>query len=434
VSKSDGTGGRELWSRGSVLLQSPRWSADGQRIAVLISGAQNSPNSIAVVDVASGASRLYPAPSGYVLSNTVWDGTGNGLIVAEGVGVTAIQRGAPGHMFRLDARSGRYRPLGWVENCPVVIDLLPDGRLVMSSLVARQNLIETTLDARNLVDARQLTSGMAMDRQPVYSPDGRTVMFSSNRGGTLDLWELSVESGEMHRVTDDPEDDWDPLYGPDGQSIFWCSGRSGAFEIWTARRDGSAPRQVSRDSLDAENPCVTPDNRWVLYSSAHPAKAGLWRVPVAGGDGELLLPGSTLIPDLSPDGRHLSVITDVGTLSAKLSVYDLQERRLLSAPVPLHVTPGTVQLGRSRITPDGSAVVYNSARANGQPILLRRPLSAWTTGVGRVDTLFAGSTESIESFGLSPDGKRATLSVVDWLSSLTIAEGMSGIVPPKHRR
>ena len=434
VAKSDGTGGREVWSRGSVVLGSPRWSPDGRRIALLVAGTQNTPFTVAIVEVSSGSARLQPAPTGAVLSNAVWDGTGNGLIVAEGVGVTAVQRGASGRLLRLDARSGRYRALGWLESFPVLIDVLPDGRLVLSSLLARQNLVEASLDARNLVEGRQLTSGMAIDRQPVYSPDGRSVMFSSNRGGTLDLWEVSVQSGEMHRVTDDPEDDWDPEFGPDGQSIFWCSGRSGAFEIWTARRDASAPRQLSRDSLDAENPSVTPDNRWVLYSSANPAKAGLWRVPVAGGDGEPLLPGLTLIPDLSADGRHLSVITDVGTLSAKLSVFDLSERRLLGHAVPLHVFPGTIQNGRSRITPDGSAVVYISGREDGRPMLLRRPLSAWTTGVGRIDTLFAGSTESIESFGLAPDGKRATVSVVDWLSGLTIAEGVNVIVPPKKSR
>jgi Tol biopolymer transport system component len=434
VANSDGTGGRELWSRGSAILFAPRWSPDGQRISVVVGGSQNTAYSVVVVDAAGGSARVYPSPTGAVLSNATWEGTGKTLIVAEGVGVTALQRGSSGRLFRLDAGSGQYRALGWLESFPSLIDVLPDGRLVLSSLLVRQNLMEVSLDARNLFDGRALTSGMAMDRQPVYSPDGKSVMFSSNRGGTLDLWEVSVESGEMHRVTDDPEDDWDPEYGPDGQSIFWCSSRSGAFEIWAARRDGSAPRQLSRDSLDAENPSVSPDNRWVFYSSAHPAKAGLWRVPVNGGDGERLLPGGTLIPDLSPDGRSLSMITDVGTLSAKLSVFDLSQMRLLGAPVALHVNPGTIQNGRSRVTPDGNAVVYTYARADGRPMLLRRPLSAWRTGVGAVDTLFAGSSESIESFGLAPDGKRATVSVVDWLSGLTIAEGVSGIVPPGRGR
>ena len=266
----------------------------------------------------------------------------------------------------------------------------------------------------------------------MYSPDGKSVMFSSNRGGTLDLWEMSLETGEMHRVTDDPDDDWDPEYGPDGQSIFWCSGRSGAFEIWTARRDGSAPRQLSRDSLDAENPSVTSDGQWVFYSSAHPAKSGLWRIPVAGGDGDLLWRTGSLIPDLSRDDRYVSVIAEVGTPEAKLAVFDRTEGKVLPHSVPLQPLPGTVQVGRSRITPDGGSVVHIHAGADGQPILVRRPLAAWRTGQGRVDTLFAREKDAIETFDFSPDGKRAIVSVVDWLSGLMIAEAVKGVAPPKR--
>ena len=434
VAKVDGTEGRTLWSRGSVLVASPRWSPDGRRIVFLSGGSQNSASSLVVVDASNGSAREYPAPNVQLLSSAVWDGSGQGLIVAEGVGLTPIQRGAPGRLFRLDTRSGKYLSLGWLERFPAIIDLLPDGRLVLWSPVARQNLREVAMGARDLSGARLLTSGLALDRQPVYSPDGQWVMFSSNRGGTLDLWEVSVETGEMHRVTDDREDDWDPEYGSDGQSLFWCSGRSGAFEIWTARRDGSAPRQISRDSLDAENPSVTPDHQSVIYSSSNPVKAGLWRIPAAGGAGELLLRTTTLIPDLSPDGRYVSVITDVGTIEARLGVFDLHERKLLPGGVPLQVLPGTVQVGRARFTPDGSAVVYVELRADGQPILVKQPLSAWRTGMGVPDTLFAAANEGIESFGFSPDGKRATVSVVDWLSGLTIAEGVQGIVPPKRRK
>jgi Tol biopolymer transport system component len=434
VANADGTGSRQLWSTESALFQAPRWSPDGRHIALVVTGSQNSPNAVVVVEVSTGSSRTWPAPNGAVLSTTTWDGGGSGLIVAEGEGVTAIQRGASGRLFRLDVRSGRYRPLGWLENFPNTVDLLPDGRLAMSSAIVRQNLREVSPGRRTLTEGRWLTSGVSMDRQPVYSPDGKWVMFSSARGGNLDLWEVSVETGEMHRVTDDSADDWDPEYGPDGESIFWCSARSGAFEIWTARRDGTAARQLSRDSLDAENPSVTPDGRWVLYSSAHPRKYGVWRIPVEGGEAEHLLRTATLIPDLSPDGRYLSVITEVGTPTAKLSVFDLAERRLLPASVPLQVFPGTYQIGRSRMSPDGDAVLYLYPREDGSPMLLRRPLSAWRTGVGRVDTLFAAATEAIESFDLSADGTRATVSLVDGLSGLTIAEGVEGIVPPRRNR
>ena len=216
--------------------------------------------------------------------------------------------------------------------------------------------------------------------------------------------------------------------------IYWCSGRSGAFEIWTARRDGSAPRQISHDSLDAENPQISPDNRWVYYSSGNPAKTGLWRSPVSGEPGERLMTGSTLIPDLSPDGRHLSVIIGVGTIESKLAVSISRIRRSCRLPVPLQVQPGTVQNGRSRMAPDGDAVVYlQHAGGRTAGAARRSALGVAYRQAAARHVVRARRAKAIESFGLSPDGKRAVVSVVDWLSGLTIAEGVQGIVPPKRR-
>jgi Tol biopolymer transport system component len=259
-------------------------------------------------------------------------------------------------------------------------------------------------------------------------------MFSSNRGGTFDLWEVSTTTGELRRITDDPASDWDPVYSRDGNTIFWSSDRTRAFEIWTARRDGSAPRQVSHDSLDAENPTPTPDGKWLFYSSASPAKAGLWRIANDGSGGELLMPGSTLIPERSPDGRYVSVVTGLGTLTPLLTVYDVEHRQPLPHPVELRVTnPGTATTGRSRWMPDGSAVVYLGLDTNGRFALVKRPLEAWRTGVGHADTLFAGSSDITETFGISPDGREVVASVLEYLSGLTVAEGIRGVIAPKER-
>ena len=58
----------------------------------------------------SGSSRSYPAPNGAVLSNAAWDGTGHGMIVAEGEGITAVQRGASARLFRVGIMLTGARP------------------------------------------------------------------------------------------------------------------------------------------------------------------------------------------------------------------------------------------------------------------------------------------------------------------------------------
>ncbi len=190
---------------------------------------------------------------------------------------------------------------------------------------------------------------------------------------------------------------------------------------------------MSHDSLDAENPAPTRDGRGVLYSSSNPEKAGLWSIPLEGGTGDHLLRSSTLIPDLSPDGRYVSVVRSAGTLLPNLTVFDLEQRRELPAPVGIRLVLGAFQAGRSRWSPDGGSLVYTDNAPNGQTVLLRRPLADWRGEGSRVDTLYPRTPVTIESFGFSPDGKRAVLSVVDWLTGLTITDPIAGVRAPKRK-
>src|SRR5262249_26824083 len=150
----------------------------------------------------------------------------------------------------------------------LIFDVVDDGRLVFDNRSPRENLREVIIGRAKSASAesRWLTRGNSNDRQPVYSPDGEWVLFTSNRSGNLDLWEVSHTSGGVRHVTDDPNVDWDPAYTSNGKQILWSSNRGGHFEIWIADADGSAARQLTHDGVDAENPAATPDGQWIVYN------------------------------------------------------------------------------------------------------------------------------------------------------------------------
>jgi hypothetical protein len=113
-------------------------------------------------------------------------------------------------------------------------------------------------------------------------------------------------------------------------------------------------------------------------------------------------------------------------------VFDLAQRRPLPHDGDLRVgAPGDVQPGRSRWMPDGSAIVYEALTSDGRFVLVRQPLAAWRGAAAAADTLFPESREIVESFGISPDGRRLVASVVDFLSGLSVAGGVKDIVPPR---
>lgn len=88
-------------------------------------------------------------------------------------------------------------------------------------------------------EARQVTTHEADDVGPVWSPDGRTLAFSSNReNGVNGIWVITAEGGDARRVTTQAA--FGPRWSPDGQDIVYTSRRVPA----DRPRSGRYPRRV----------------------------------------------------------------------------------------------------------------------------------------------------------------------------------------------
>lgn len=95
------------------------------------------------------------------------------------------------------------------------------------------------------------------------SPDGRTLLFDL----VGDLYTLPIGGGKATRITDGPAMDAQPRYSPDGKEIVFASDRSGAEQLWIMNVDGSNPRAVTRgDNAHYVSPTFTPDGQYVLAS------------------------------------------------------------------------------------------------------------------------------------------------------------------------
>src|SRR5262249_15308902 len=229
----------------------PRWSPDGQTIATTELGVGGAEKSLFLVDVSTKKFRLLPARSGGIVSAPAWSGSGD-LVYSRSESVVSNVTSSAGLVSRQNARSGRMETLFWSPTNSDVLDILGAGRLVFDGRSLRQNLRELSLSAGSEAPSRGhwLTQGNSTDRQPVHSPDGEWVAFSSNRSGNLDLWEVSTKTNAVRRLTDDEAEDWDPAFTRDGKKLVWSSNRTGAFEIWIAESDGNGARQLTKDKED----------------------------------------------------------------------------------------------------------------------------------------------------------------------------------------
>ena len=145
------------------------------------------------------------------------------------------------------------------------VDVSPDGRQLVFSLLGDLYLLPIAGG-----EARRITSGPAWDVQPRFSPDGRELAFTSDRGGGNNLWRIGVDGKDPVQVS---KEDFrlvnSPAWTPDGQYIVgrkhFTSGRSlGAGEQWMYHRTGGAGLQLTKkknDQQDQGQPIVSPDGK-----------------------------------------------------------------------------------------------------------------------------------------------------------------------------
>jgi len=405
--------------KGRASLQ-PRFSPDGRRIAVSsVSALSNNGSSIEILNSDGTGRKSLPAPGSLALiSSVAWGPTGRELFFAQALQV----RFGSSRLLRIDASSGRLTPLVWLPFEAWTLDSLGSGHLVADSASSRQNLAEISLENPS-APPRWLTRGTSNDRQPVFSPDGEWVAFSSNRSGNLDIWEISTKTAALRRMTEDAADDWDPGFTREG-NLIWSSGRTGHLEIWMADPDGGSPRQVTRSATDSENPTATPDG-WILFAQTNTPDAGLWKIR-PDGTGAAHVGPCMNVPETSPDGRWAACPRLDGSTVQTVHVPDATVGKFEIHSAHPRITE--VQIGRTRWSPDGKRLYFvgqDESGVNGIFVQDFDPDGKDTSASRRKVAGFDPNLET-ESFAISPDGKRLVVAFLDRAYGLVTIEGVSG--------
>jgi Tol biopolymer transport system component len=114
-------------------------------------------------------------------------------------------------------------------------------------------------------DWSRVTSGGAWDREPAWTPDGQSLVFSSDRAGNFDLWSVSVgaPNAQPTQLTHSPLADAEPTVGRDGK-IYFVRGRMGAAALWVRDASGAESR-VTKEHAVERWPAVSPDGSRLAY-------------------------------------------------------------------------------------------------------------------------------------------------------------------------
>ncbi len=406
----------------------PRFSPDGKTIALpTLPVFAGGGGKIELVLADGSSDRTLPVPASLgALSSVVWSDRGRTLFFVQGINVVY----GASRLMREDVGSGRATPLVWMPFQALHLDAIGPQRLVADSATTRQNLAEFSLEDPS-APTRWLTRGIGTDRQPVFTPDGQWVAFSSNRDGNLDIWEISPTSGALRRMTEDPADDWDPGFMRDGRLI-WSSARSGRLEIWTADADGAASHALTRRNADAENPTAAPDGS-IYYALTNAPDPGLWKILPDGSAGPKVGPCIN-IPEASPDGRYVAC-PDIG--GGTIRVVRLADRQVISFAIEVpHSRPSETIMGRPRWSADGRRLYFlgqDEKGVNGIFVQDFDPEKSDTGSTRRKVAAFDPNLEA-ESFAVSPDGKILIVAFLERLYGIDTIEGVPGAGSSRNPR
>jgi Tol biopolymer transport system component len=158
-----------------------------------------------------------------------------------------------------------------------------DGRHLVGTVIdSRQSLERIPLAFDRPVALEPLTDGYSGDVDPVWSPDGSRLVFSSSRTGNRTLWSVGRRMEQATPLTTGIAIDERPAFSPDGQQIAFVSDRGGRRGVWIVSADGGSPRLVAHaDVVDAIS--WSPDGRRLVYATPFGDAPGLMIMNVADG-------------------------------------------------------------------------------------------------------------------------------------------------------
>ncbi len=254
---------------------------------------------------------------------------------------------------------------------------------------------------------------------PSLSPDGSRLAFDMNapKSSNVDTWLIDLAKGTSTRFTFGPAQNGIPVWSPDGKEIVFASNRSGIFALYRKPADGSKIEQLLfQTHQDVWPSSWSHDGRFLMYdSSQNHGPEDAWLLPMRGGAAPFSIPGTIATigyvsdPQFSPDGRWIAYSSN------ETGQPELYVREFSGAPDPNSAAGKWIVSRQGGLSPhwraDGKEIVYQSLNLTTLMSVSVDTSHSFQAGTPRVLFDMPADRGSGHAIAATPDLKRFLLPV-----------------------
>lgn len=200
---------------------------------------------------------------------------------------------------------------------------------------------------------------------PQWSPDGRFIAFDSVRQGRPSIFVIDVSGGEPVELAAANSENMVPRWSNDGKWIYFASDRSGEDQVWKVPASGGEPKQITH--FGGFGAVESPDGKNLYYAKTRFEHPEIWQVPVNGGKESLL--SSLVRPGIWANwaltNKGIFFVDDFDGHNTTLDFFDLNTRQ---AQAVVSLNNNSFWLSASR---DGETVWYGQSAHDQSNIMIQ---------------------------------------------------------------
>ena len=322
IVNTDGSGERVIGKRqdkDTFSVGGPAWSPDGDTIVCAAGKWDNGYHmNLIEFNVKDGHERAV-GPQWFSVLQAAWLQDKSGLIISARERWTG-----PYRLWRVSYPQGEIVQITNDASEYRSVSLSSDGNTIVA--VRNQQIGQLWLAPDgDTLRARAITSIVGRVYGLNWTSRGK-IVYSAMTGSNLNISLIDPDGSNQTALTVDAGDNYTPATSPDGRFILFASNRTGTLNIWRMNaEDGSDPKQLTFTDGNSYPSCSF-DGQWVVYDNQSKATYTLWKVPIEGGTPvQLSDPEKNAhMAAVSPDNQFLASRYFVDAATEKIVILPLQ--------------------------------------------------------------------------------------------------------------